>query len=109
MRDQATITLERITRDLDGLLVSQGLNPRTGKYLTGRNVASFAGFFPVPEPKYTILVVLDNPKGMTYGGEVAAPAFREIAVKIINLKGLKPDAPLPPKTREERAVPPISD
>lgn len=74
---------------------SKKIDPKTGKYLTGKNVASFAGFFPVADPKYTILVVIDNPKGLTYGGETAAPAFREIAAKIINHRGLKADAPLP--------------
>ncbi|MDO8804397.1 MAG: penicillin-binding protein 2 [Elusimicrobiota bacterium] len=88
---------------------SKKIDPLTGKYLTGRNVASFAGFFPVPEPQYTILVVLDNPKGMTYGGETAAPAFKEIAGKIINLKGLKPDAPLPRKIKDQQPGRPVSD
>ncbi len=78
---------------------SKKIDPITGKYLTGRNVASFAGFFPVPEPRYTILVVLDNPKGQTYGGETAAPVFREIVGKIINLKSIKPDMPLPQKAK----------
>ena len=88
---------------------SKKIDPKTGKYLTGRNVASFAGFFPAAEPQYTILVVLDNPKGLTYGGETAAPAFREIAGKIINLKGLKPDAPLPRKQKVPAAAPSVSD
>ncbi len=88
---------------------SKKIDPRTGKYLTGRNVASFAGFFPVAEPRYTILVVLDNPKGLTYGGETAAPAFREIASKIITLKGLKPDAPLPPKGAPRESAVRVSD
>lgn len=88
---------------------SKKIDPRTGKYLTGKNVASFAGFFPVPEPRYTILVVLDNPKGLTYGGETAAPAFREIAKKIITLKGLEPDAPLPSKTAPQEPQVPVSD
>jgi len=74
---------------------SNKIDPHTGKYMKGKNVASFAGFFPVAEPRYTILVVIDNPKTWVYGGETAAPAFREIASKIITLKGLKPDAPLP--------------
>jgi cell division protein FtsI (penicillin-binding protein 3) len=74
---------------------SNKIDPLTGKYMKGRNVASFAGFFPADEPRYTILVVIDNPKGRVYGGETAAPAFREIASKIITLKGLKQDAPLP--------------
>jgi len=82
---------------------SKKIDPRTGKYLTGKNVASFAGFFPVPEPQYTILVVLDNPKGLTYGGETAAPAFQEIAKKIITLKGIKPDAPIPHKSAPQTA------
>ncbi len=73
------------------------IDPKTGKYMTGRNVASFAGFFPMEHPQYTILVVVDNPKGMIYGGETAAPAFREIASKIITLKGIKPDLPILPK------------
>ncbi|MDD2804272.1 MAG: penicillin-binding protein 2 [Elusimicrobiales bacterium] len=88
---------------------SKKIDPRTGKYLTGRNVASFAGFFPVPEPQYTILVVIDNPKGLTYGGETAAPAFREIASKIITLKGLKADTPTAHKVGHAAPVRPISD
>ncbi len=88
---------------------SEKIDPRTGKYQKGKSVASFAGFFPVPEPQYTILVVLDNPKGRTYGGETAAPAFREIAGKIINLKGLKPDVPLARAAREPAAAIPVSD
>jgi cell division protein FtsI (penicillin-binding protein 3) len=87
---------------------SKKIDPRTGKYLTGKNVASFAGFFPVPEPRYTILVVLDNPKGLTYGGETAAPAFQEIAKKIITLKGLRPDAAVTPKPGP-RTEKPVSD
>ncbi|OGR44804.1 MAG: hypothetical protein A2X35_05775 [Elusimicrobia bacterium GWA2_61_42] len=88
---------------------SKKIDPLTGKYLTGKNVASFAGFFPVPEPRYTILVVLDNPKGLTYGGETAAPAFQEIAKKIITLKGIAPDAPMPVKPARRAPAPPVSD
>jgi cell division protein FtsI (penicillin-binding protein 3) len=76
---------------------SNKIDPRTGKYVSGKNVASFAGFFPMEKPRYTILVIIDNPKGQVYGGETAAPAFREIASKIITLKGLKADTPLPHK------------
>lgn len=83
------------------------IDPKTGKYMTGRNVASFAGFFPQHHPQYTILVVVDNPKGMIYGGETAAPAFREIASKIITLKGIKPDLPITQKPAGRRAK--ISD
>ncbi|MGB1019416.1 MAG: penicillin-binding protein, partial [Chitinophagales bacterium] len=45
--------------------------------------ASFAGFFPAENPKYSCIVVINNPRnGRIYGTEVAAPVFGEIANKI---------------------------
>lgn len=46
--------------------------------------ASFVGFFPVDEPKYTAVVVLWSKPALQnfYGASYAAPAFREIADKI---------------------------
>lgn len=42
--------------------------------------ASFAGFFPADQPKYSCIVVVYNPKQMGYyGAEVAAPVFKKIA------------------------------
>ncbi len=41
--------------------------------------ASFAGFFPADNPKYTIVVVVNRPEGDYYGSSVAAPVFRKIA------------------------------
>ena len=88
---------------------SKKIDQKTGKYLTGSNVASFCGFFPADKPLYTILVVLDNPKTSQYGGESAAPAFQEISKKIITMKGIKPDAPEQFKNTLKTSVGPISD
>ena len=45
--------------------------------------ASFAGFFPAESPKYSCIVVVNNPKtNGHYGGEVAAPIFKELADKV---------------------------
>ncbi|HMM10523.1 MAG TPA: penicillin-binding transpeptidase domain-containing protein [Bacteroidales bacterium] len=45
--------------------------------------ASFVGFFPADDPKYSCIVVVSRPKaGKIYGGAVAAPVFREIADKV---------------------------
>lgn len=45
--------------------------------------ASFVGFFPADNPKYSCIVVINEPKnGQVYGGKVAAPIFRELADKI---------------------------
>jgi cell division protein FtsI/penicillin-binding protein 2 len=88
---------------------SEKIDPRTGKYLHGKSVASFAGFFPAGDPAYTVLVILDNPKGLTYGGEIAAPAFQEIAKKIITLKGIMPDSQFQQKGAAQEPSIPISD
>ena len=45
--------------------------------------ASFAGFFPADNPKYSCIVVINNPRvNGHYGGTVAAPLFRELADKV---------------------------
>ena len=45
--------------------------------------ASFVGFFPADKPKYSCIVVVDNPKnGQVYGSKVAAPIFRDLADKV---------------------------
>lgn len=42
--------------------------------------ASFVGFFPAEKPKYSILVLITDPREHgRYGSEVAAPVFRKIA------------------------------
>jgi cell division protein FtsI (penicillin-binding protein 3) len=44
---------------------------------------SFVGYFPADHPRYTIIVVINNPsRGKYYGGAVAAPVFKEIADRI---------------------------
>ena len=53
-----------------------------GRYVN-RYYTSFAGFFPSEDPKYSCIVVIDNPKKYRiYGSDVAAPVFKEIADKI---------------------------
>ena len=45
--------------------------------------ASFVGFFPADNPKYSCIVVVNNPKeNGVYGGSVAAPIFKELADKV---------------------------
>ncbi len=58
---------------------AQKIDPETRKYSADNFVASFIGFVPADSPKLVILVMIDEPKDKYWGGEVAAPAFREIA------------------------------
>jgi membrane peptidoglycan carboxypeptidase len=73
------------------------LNPSGGYSSTDYN-ASFVGFLPSRNPRFTILVVVDTPRtGGYYGGVVAAPIFKKIAEAAVQLAGLPPaaDGPLP--------------
>lgn len=57
-------------------------NIKEGKYVK-EYYATFAGFFPSENPKYSIMIAIDHPtQGKFYGGSVAAPVFKEIADKI---------------------------
>ncbi len=43
--------------------------------------ASFAGYFPAENPKYSLIVVMYEPEGAIYGAQVAGPVFKKIAEK----------------------------
>ncbi len=52
---------------------------KNGKYQK-QYMTSFAGYFPANHPKYSCIVVIENPRGVyQYGSSVAAPVFKEIA------------------------------
>ncbi|MCE6988952.1 penicillin-binding protein [Dyadobacter sp. CY323] len=58
-----------------------------GVYTEGKNYTSFAGYFPADKPKYSCIVIIDNPKSSgadytRYAGSVAAPVFKEVADRI---------------------------
>ncbi|GGH15533.1 penicillin-binding protein [Mucilaginibacter phyllosphaerae] len=44
--------------------------------------ASFCGYFPADKPKYSLIVVINDPKNGYYAASVAGPVFREIADKV---------------------------
>jgi cell division protein FtsI (penicillin-binding protein 3) len=48
--------------------------------------ASFCGYFPAENPKYSCIVVIYSPNnGKIYGSEVACPVFADIAAKVFSL------------------------
>lgn len=49
----------------------------------GRYRASFAGYFPAENPRYSCIVVIaDTRSGVYYGSSIAGPVFRELANKV---------------------------
>lgn len=57
---------------------SQTLPRGSGKY-----IASFIGFAPADDPQVLALAVIHNPKGIYYGGQVAAPVVRQLFENIL--------------------------
>ena len=64
---------------------------KSGKYGAGR-VGSFVGMIPIEEPRYLICVLLDEPTKVQYGGVIAAPVFRHVALNTMAYHGLLPDS-----------------
>lgn len=46
-------------------------------------ISSFLGFAPADDPQVLVLVVINNPQGMYYGGQIAAPVAKEILENIL--------------------------
>jgi len=91
-----------------------------GRYSESRWLASFAGFLPVEEPRVVIVVMIDEPRGMHYGGVVAAPVFKSVAEASFDYLGIERELPAPsneldkmfedsdePLLQEASATPPV--
>ena len=57
---------------------SQKLPRGSGKY-----IASFMGFAPADNPQIIAMAIIDEPKGIYYGGQVAAPVISELYKNIL--------------------------
>jgi cell division protein FtsI (penicillin-binding protein 3) len=56
-----------------------------GGYSHDRFIASFIGFVPAEAPRVVIAVVIDEPKGKIYGGDVAAPVFSSLGAETLRI------------------------
>ena len=78
-------------------------------YDSRRNIASFMGLVPADQPRFAILVSVDEPQPEHTGGVVAAPVFRRIAEQALRYAGITPspatrplEVPLPASEPEDR-------
>ncbi len=62
---------------------AQKIDPKTQTYSKTKYIASFVGFVPADAPRLVILVMIDEPQKLYWGGEVAAPVFQKIARKTL--------------------------
>ncbi|MDB5102815.1 MAG: putative penicillin-binding protein [Fibrobacteres bacterium] len=69
---------------------AEKIDAETGKYVHGLFNSSFMGMAPVDRPEFVCLVLIDEPSLFKYGGQSAAPIFREIVDRVM----ANPDYPL---------------
>jgi len=61
---------------------AQTVDPKTRKYSKSRYIASFVGFPVKVSRKIVVLSQLDDPRGVYYASETAAPLFREVLAAV---------------------------
>ena len=66
-------------------------------------ISSFIGFAPADDPQVIGMAVIYNPKGIYYGGTIAAPVVRDIFDNILPYLGLK-KAPVNEKAEESSRI-----
>ena len=66
----------------------------TGGYEADLYQSLFVGFAPVSAPRFVLAVMVDEPRGKYFGGEVAAPVFARIMADALRMHGIRPDADL---------------
>lgn len=64
--------------------------PVAGHYDPTKTIASFIGFAPADNPKFAMLVIMNDPKASPWGSETAAPVFFEIAKNLLAYYGIPP-------------------
>jgi cell division protein FtsI/penicillin-binding protein 2 len=93
---------------------AEKLKENGGGYEAGRYIASFVGFGPVEDPQVAALIVIDDPEGVYYGGEIAAPVFSEVMTQVMRYLSIRPQAATelvtvtPPKPAAQPVTPQIT-
>lgn len=78
-------------------------------YKDGSYIASFCGFAPVEDPEVALLVIIDDPSGIYYGGQIAAPVAAKIFQQLFLYLNVEPSSdpfsekrPAPPPEEKPR-------
>ena len=100
---QVSLWLEGVVADADGTGkkarlegwrvagktgTAQKADAATGGYSADKRFSSFVGYAPANAPRVVIGVFIDEPKGDVYGGDVAAPVFRELTEHALKARGV---------------------
>jgi stage V sporulation protein D (sporulation-specific penicillin-binding protein) len=61
-----------------------------GRYSASEHIVSFVGFAPADNPKLVVYIAVDNPKGIQFGGLIAAPIVRNIMADSLRYMKVEP-------------------
>lgn len=62
-----------------------------GGYKSDETIASFIGFAPASQPRFTMLVKLEHPKSSPWAAETAAPLWYRVADRLMMMLNIEPD------------------
>jgi len=69
---------------------AQKLDPTTRRYSHAPGVLSFVGFAPADDPRFVMLVLLDEPQAARWGSEAAAPVFAAVGSRLLRYLNVPP-------------------
>jgi len=61
-----------------------------GGYLEDQYIHNFVGFAPADTPRFTILIKIDKPQGITFAADSLSPAFRDISAFLLKYYNIPP-------------------
>jgi cell division protein FtsI/penicillin-binding protein 2 len=92
---EESVTDEALLTELDGYRFAGKTGtaqiPSDYGYDPNLTVASFIGWGPLPNPRFLVLVRIDRPRISPWGSVVAAPAFQDVAERLVVMMGIPPD------------------
>lgn len=80
-------------------------DPLLHRYSRTRTVDSFVGILPASHPTLVVLAVVIQPKGISWGGTVAAPLFRKVAEMALVHFRIPAETTLPPPSLARADLP----
>ena len=78
-----------------------------GGYQPGRHVPNFVGFAPAEKPRLVAVVVIEEPQGLYYSAEVAAPVFSRIMSQALGILRVAPREQTVPASVVAQERPPL--
>jgi cell division protein FtsI (penicillin-binding protein 3) len=76
-----------------------------GIYIPGARICSFVAVLPIEDPRYVVLVVVDEPQGgNAYGSTVAVPVARQIVEALLVIEKIPPSRPVAAATAKARGA-----